>query len=176
MMISTYIVVEGSHHFNILMHLLPDESTQGIKFVVSGGNNSAPSLSTTLLMEKHIPLVLLLDADTVDEAQVQTRRSTLESLLNRAPPDTPRAVLLAVPEIEGVFLQNKVELERLFSRTISNIEWTLALRSPKVWLESQLAGRDIFDLADEATIETWRNHKLMLDLMAFLHAQATPVQ
>lgn len=174
-MTNTYIVTESTRIFSMLENLLPTFLITDVELIDEATSYDAHSLASSILLTKQRPVVLVMNADTNDEEQIRERQTNLEFLLGRAS-FVPHLVLLAVPEIDAVFFEDRATLERLFDYRFTDIEWTLALRSPKVWLENQLAGRDIFDLADEPAIETWRNHKLMLDLMAFLHAQTAPVQ
>jgi hypothetical protein len=174
-MTSTYIVTEGQTDRDILTLLLPDELTQDVHFMVSGGSNSAPSLATTLLIAKGLPVALVIDADETDTSQVRQYRADVEALLNRALHEIPRIVLLAVPEIESIFLHDKAELERLAGQKFTDAEWESALQSPKRWLRERLnlTAQDMLRLADAPALATWRTHPLIVDLSVFLQRQAT---
>ena len=108
----SYIVLEGNKNQEILEKLLPKNLIQDVKIVVGESQYEVRSLASSLIATRHIPVILILDANTDNESQVFEKRDLVNYLLRRAAAKTPFQVSLAIPEIEIIFLQNKPLIEK----------------------------------------------------------------
>ncbi|MCC5665991.1 hypothetical protein LC653_19220 [Nostoc sp. CHAB 5784] len=179
-MTQAYIFTEGNQDILILNRLLPQRIIQEIKFVNGSGKYGAQSLASTLLVTRAIPVALVTDADTEDDSLVSEQLDTLNYLLRQASPGIPFKVLLAVPEIEIVLVQNRPLIEKLAERSFTDLEWQLAQSKPKRFLEA-VFGKDtpviqkILTSASDDEIQTLQQHPLIQDLINFLSSvAATP--
>ncbi|WP_375472353.1 hypothetical protein [uncultured Nostoc sp.] len=179
-MTQAYILTEGNRDIVILKCLLPQPIIQEIKFVDGSGQYGAQSLASTLLATRSIPVALVTDADTEDDSLVSEQLDTLNYLLRQASPGIPFKVLLAVPEIEIILVQNRPLIEKLAERTFTDLEWQLAQSKPKMFLEAVL-GKDtpviqkILTSASNDEIQTLQQYPLIQDLINFLSlVAATP--
>ncbi|MEH2360820.1 hypothetical protein [Nostoc sp.] len=179
-MTQAYIITEGNQGVVILKRLLSQAIIQEIKFVDGSGQYGARSLASTLLATRSIPVALVTDADTEDDSLVSEQLDALNYLLRQASPGIPFKVLLAVPEIEIVLLQNRPLIEKLAERSFSDLEWQLAQSKPKQFLEA-VFGKDtpviqkILISTSDDEIQTLQQHPLIQDLITFLSSvAATP--
>lgn len=179
-MTQAYILTEGNQDIIILKGLLPQPIIQEIKFVDGSGQYGARSLASTILATRAIPVALVTDADTEDDSLVSEQLDTLNYLLRQASPGIPFKVLLAVPEIEIVLLQNRSLIEKLAERSFTDLEWQLAQSKPKRFLKA-VFGKDtpvlqkILSNASNDEIQTLQQHSLIQDLIKFLSSvAATP--
>ncbi|MCC5620221.1 hypothetical protein [Nostoc sp. CHAB 5715] len=176
-MTQAYILTEGNQDIVILKRLLPQPIIQEIKFVDGSGQYGAQSLASTLLATRSIPVALVTDADTEDDSLVSEQLDTLNYLLRQASPGIPFKVLLAVPEIEIVLVQNRPLIEKLAERSFTDLEWQLAQSKPKMFLEAVL-GKDmpviqkILTSASNDEIQTLQQHSLIQNLINFLSSVA----
>ena len=175
-MTRTYIVVEGPTDAAILRAILPGELLQDVQFVTGQGRYGAESMARKLLITERIPTVLVIDADVEQESIVQEQRQDLDFLLKQAAVGIPYQILLAVPEIEAVFFQDRGVLESLLCRQFTDLEWHLAQQQPRVLLDTLPGGSLAFvtqtlTRLDGSQREVFRQHPLLQSLSQFLVAQ-----
>jgi hypothetical protein len=175
-MTTAYIVVEGPSDAAILRAVLPRELLADVKFINGQGRYGAESMTRKLLMTERLPTVLVVDADADDAAIVQEQQQDLEFLLKQAAAGVSYQILLAVPEIEAVFFQNRDVLEALLGHHLTDLEWHLAQQQPRALLATMPGGSSVFvtqTLAqlDDVTRNTISQHPLIKTLSQFLTAQ-----
>jgi hypothetical protein len=169
-------VVEGPTDAAILRAILPGDLLQDVQFVNGQGRYGAESMARKLLITERIPTVLVIDADVEQESIVQEQRQDLDFLLRQAASGIPYQILLAVPEIEAVFFQDRGVLESLLSRQFTDLEWHLAQQQPRVLLDTLPGGSLAFvtqtlTRLDGSQREVFRQHPLLQSLSQFLVAQ-----
>src|SRR5436309_859747 len=108
-----YVVVEGTTDVNLITRLLPPEVLQQTAVVAGGGRSNLTSVARTLLVTRRKPLVVLVDADTVDESSVLQRRREIEELIRQISAGVPFKVFIMVPEIEALLFRVPAALERI---------------------------------------------------------------
>ncbi|MEA5626316.1 hypothetical protein [Nostoc sp. UHCC 0251] len=176
-MTKTYIITEGNQDIVILKRLLSKAIIQEIKFVDGSGQYGARSLASTILATRSIPVALVTNADTEDDSLVSEQLDALNYLLSQVSPGIPFKVLLAVPEIEIVLLQNRQLIEKLAERSFTDLEWQLAQSKPKIFLEA-VFGKDtpviqkILTSASDDEIQILQQHPLIQNLINFLSSVA----
>jgi hypothetical protein len=174
-----YLLLEGNNNQEILEKLLPKNLIQDVKFVVGNGQYQVRSLASSLLATRHIPVILVLDANTDNESQIFEKSDLINYLLRRAAAKTPFKISLAIPEIETIFLQDKSLIEKIAKRQFNDLEWQLAQSKPKEFLETVL-GTDkpiyetIFSSISNEEIKIFQQHPLLQEIIDFL-LSLTPV-
>ena len=168
-----YIVLEGNKNQEIIEKLLPKNLIQDVKIVVGESQYEVRSLASSLIATRHIPVILILDANTDNESQVFEKRDLVNYLLRRAAATTPFQVSLAIPEIEIIFLQNKSLIEKIAQREFNDLEWQLAQSKPKEFLETVLGkeqsiNEKIFSNINDEEIKILQQHPLIQEIMEFL--------
>ena len=176
-MTQAYVITEGNQDIVILKRLLPQPIIQEIKFVDGSGQYGARSLASTILATRSIPVALVTDADTEDNSLVSEQLDALNYLLSQASPGIPFKVLLAVPEIEIILLQNRPLIEKLAERSFTDLEWQLAQSKPKRFLETVFGKatpviQKIISSASDDEIQTLQQHPLIQELINFLSSVA----
>jgi hypothetical protein len=169
----SYIVLEGNKNQEILEKLLPKNLIQDVKIVVGDSQYEVRSLASSLIATRHIPVILILDANTDNESQIFEKRDLINYLLRRAAAKTPFQVSLAIPEIEIIFLQNKALIEKIAQRQFNDLEWKFAQSKPKEFLETVLGkeqsmNEKIFSNINDEEIKILQQHPLMQEIMIFL--------
>ncbi len=172
-MTQAYIITEGIADREILQAFLSSEINSVVEFVVGSGRYSAHSLARTLLATKQIPVVLMLDADTVAQTTILEQQDLLRSSLRQVASGTRFEVLLAIPEIEILLVQDIDYIMRLANRKPwSDLERKLAELQPKNFLRTILGDkvdyRKILYGMDIPTKEHIEQHPLLQDLNRFL--------
>ncbi|MFM2063922.1 MAG: hypothetical protein RLZZ507_3593 [Cyanobacteriota bacterium] len=168
-----YIITEGKTDIEILKRLLPQYLIQDIKFVAGEGQYGVRSLASSLLATRSTPVAIVLDADTENENQIYEKSDVVNYLLHRASPGIPYKVILAVPEIEVIFLEDKFLIEKIAERSFNALEWQFAKSQPKKFLVEVL-GKDtpifekIFSNISDDEIKILQQHTLIQDLIKFL--------
>ena len=169
----SYIVLEGNKNQEILEKLLPKNLIQDVKIVVGDSQYEVRSLASSLIATRHIPVILILDANTDNESQIFEKRDLVNYLLRRAAAKTPFQVSLAIPEIEIIFLQNKPLIEKIAQREFNDLEWQLAQGKPKEFLETVLGkeqsiSEKIFSNINYEEIKILQQHSLIQEIIEFL--------
>jgi hypothetical protein len=131
---SAFIVTQGEFDQAALQVLIPEELRRDVRFVFTEERSSAYSMATTLLTTRRVPVVLVVDADSYQHAQIEERRDFVTGLMKRAALDLPYLVIVMVPEFETLYLNDRATLERIANRKFSDFEWRAAQRDPKGFL------------------------------------------
>lgn len=172
-MILAYIVIEGKTDQEILQKILPKNLLEHIKFVVGKGHYEARSLAISLLATRHIPVILILDADTNNESQIWEKSDLINYSFRRASGNIPFLVSLAVPEIEIIFLENKPLIEKIAQRQFNDLEWKLSQSQPKEFLKTVLGQEKsineiIFTKINDQEMNKSQQHPLIQEIITFL--------
>jgi hypothetical protein len=181
-MTQAYIVTECPSDAAILKKVLPKQVLHNIKFVDGESPYGAESIANTLLAAKRLPVVLVINAKTNDELMIRERISELSYLLRLASAGTPFKILVAVPELEVVFFQERKLLEELISKKLTDLEWQFAQHHPKELLENLLGSSTTFiettlNTLDDQKLQVLGQHPLIGELNEFLESAAlTPQQ
>lgn len=180
-MTQTYIVTEHSSDAAIIEKVLPKQVLHNVKFVDGDSSYGAESMANTLLAAKRLPVALVINAKTNDELMIGERASELNYLLRQASPGIPFKVLIAVPELEVVFFQERSLLEELIGKKLTDLEWQFAQHHPKELLENLLGSSATFIKAtlkalDDQKLQVLRQYPLIGELNEFLATAALTPQ
>jgi hypothetical protein len=173
-MTQAYVITEGRTDIEILKHLLPQPLLAETTFVEGGGGTAALSLSSTILAVKQRPVALIMDADTENQTEIEKRENFLRGWLQQTAAGTPFSILIAVPEIEVIFFQDQVFIERIANQSFSESEWLLMKHQPKQSLQNLKKEIDqpfidwLLANLDETTIRVLQTHSLLEHLISFL--------
>jgi len=131
------IITEGEFDSDLLKRLLLTHSVNGAKFefTVAGGFSYAISLARSILMMGQTTLILVLDTDTLELQGIEEKKALVESYLNASVYSENFKLILARPEFEIIFFEDKKLLEKMLGKTISQEVWELAKSSPRKNLE-----------------------------------------
>lgn len=121
--------------------------------------------------------VLVINAKTNNELMISERASELNYLLRQASPGIPFKVLIAVPELEVIFFQERELLEELIDKKLTDLEWQFAQHHPKELLENLLLSSTTFieatlNTLDDQKLQVLRQHPLIGELIEFLESTA----
>lgn len=170
-----YLVVEGPADIRVLTSLLPKHVLEGVRLMDGRGKYGAESLARSLAATKDVPVVLLIDADTSDEALIAQKRQDLTYLIHQVSAGAPFEVLQAIPEIETIFFADRALLEQLIERKLTDLEWQLGQRQPRELLQA-VAGDEFVERALERLsqnqVELLLQHPLLMSLMVCLAPEA----
>jgi len=117
-MTSAYLVTEHDSDLTLLRKLLPPALVLELVFYATNGRSSVYSAAGTLLSDRQRPVVIVLDAETQNPAEIQEKISLANTLLlPAAPPGVPFQVLLAVPTIASILKSEPTIQTSLYSQT-----------------------------------------------------------
>lgn len=172
-----YIVCEGLFDRQLLKTVLPGELLTDVEVVSGGGVSAVKSLARSLVVRRQVPVIIVVDADSVVPELVQERLKDIEEIVESVAVNTPVKVILAVPEMETIFFQDVTFLSRLLGYIPPQDILDLAVFKPKKALEQLLSKSDkihersqmIDQLANEE-IEILRSSSVMQDIIHFLQS------
>ncbi|OUL31567.1 hypothetical protein [Nostoc sp. 106C] len=173
-----YMIAESDKDVEILQKLLPQNLSKNIKFIAGESSYRARSLASSLLATRKTPVALVLDADTDNESQIFERNELINYVLNQASSGIPYQVFLAIPQLEIVFLQDKLLIEKIAQRQFNDLEWQLAQSKPKEFLETVFGNNEqinarIFENINDAEIEILQQSPLIQEIIKFLSSLIT---
>ncbi|BAY61067.1 hypothetical protein NIES22_11280 [Calothrix brevissima NIES-22] len=168
-----YIITESNKDIEILQKLLPKNLSQDIKFIAGESSYRARSLASSLLATRKVPVALVLDADTDNQSQIVERYDLINYVLNQVSSGIAYKVFFAIPQLEIVFLQDKLLIEKIAQRQFNDLEWQFAKSKPKDFLETIFANSKqinlgIFDNINDEEIQILQQHTLIQEIINFL--------
>lgn len=147
-MTSAYLVTEREIDLTLLRKLLPTPLASNLVFYATHGRSSVYSAAGTLLSDRARPVVIVLDAETQKEAEIQEKISLANTLLLPAAPlKVSFKVLLAVPTIASI-LANEPATQEL--------------------LKTQVDPSTVIDRLTPTQIHTLQQHPVIQQLIEFL--------
>lgn len=169
-----YIVTENPNAALLIAKLLPTAITDTVTYVPRTDYSWARSTASVLVATKPSPVILVLDADSVDPETISDRRVINEELIGFA--KTKRIkVVLAVPEVEILLFQERAILEEVLDCEISDVEWARAEFIPRTILQKLLNDsphpmtlETLLDQLTPTMIDKLRHHPLLQEITAFL--------
>ncbi len=176
-MTKAYIVVEGPSDAQILRAMLDQTLLEDVKFINGEGKYGAETMARSLLLDRHIPVILVIDADTSNPDAIHSYQQDLDFLTRSAAVGTPYKILQAVPTIEAVFLQDRSLFEQLIEHQFTDLEWQLGQKEPKELLNQYSKGRakdfiqNTLSHLTAPTKHTLSQHPLIQDITTFLTTQ-----
>ncbi len=132
------IIVEGNTDKIILSRFLPKDVLDMVEFGVANGNAAAQALARSILSANIRPVVLVMDSDTTDDRRVSELREMIEYSLRQASSGCPYKLILAIPTIEALLVQDERILGALAAGyTIQPFELDYARQNPKQYLRQR---------------------------------------
>lgn len=126
-----YIVCEGPFDAELLKTVLPEKLLNDVPVVSAGGLSAVKSLARSLVVRRQVPIIIVVDADSVVPELVQERLKDIEEIVEIVAINTPVKVVLAVPEMETIFFQDAIFLSRLLGYSPPQNLLDLAVFKPK---------------------------------------------
>lgn len=173
----TYIVCEGPLDGQILKTVLPANLLTDVGVVAAGGVSAVVSLARSLVVRRRVPVVIVVDADSVVPELVQQRRKDIEETVESVSINTPVKVVMAIPEIEIIFFQEASLLSRLLGYVPPQDILDRALLQPKKALEELISQSErfhdisqIIDRLANEDIEILRSSSVMQEIVYFLQS------
>lgn len=112
-----YIVCEGLFDEQLLTTVLPGELLNDVKVVSAGGVSAVKSLARSLVVRRQVPVVIVVDADSVVPELVQELLKDIEEIVESVAINTPVKVIAAVPDMETIFFQLLSKSEKIAHRS-----------------------------------------------------------
>jgi len=134
-----YIVCEGPSDAQLLKTVLPKKLLNDVQVVAAGGISAVKSLARSLVVRRQVPMIIVVDADSVVQELIQERLKSFEEIVGGVAANTPVKVVLAVPEMEAIFFQDASFLSRLLGYIPPQNLLDLAVFQPKKALEQLLS-------------------------------------
>jgi len=178
-----YIICEGDCDTQLLKVVLPKELLQKVEVVSAGGQYAAESLARSLIVRRQVPVALVLDADLIDPDLTQERRHSIQEILESLSINTPVKVILAIPEMETIFFQDKALLSRLLGLDITSETMIWANFQPRQALEKLISQSDNYQSKSQIInqlvhedLEIIRKSSVIQELVQFLQSVREPAK
>lgn len=173
----TYIICEGSFDAQLLKTVLPANLLTDVGVVAVGRVSGVESLARSLVVRRRVPVVIVVDADSVVSELVQQRRKDIEETVESVSINTPVKVVMAVPEMEIIFFQDVSLLSRLLGYIPHQDILDRAVIQPKQALEELIARSElihdrsqIIDRLTNKDIEILQLSSVMQEIVHFLQS------
>lgn len=132
-----YIVTESESGVTVLKTLLATGLMYNDQVVLTYGEgwSGADALARSILVVRRQPVILLVDADSNDETRIAERKRFLAwSLGQFAPPEMFR-IIVAVPELEALYFENKEVLTNLVGKDVTDEQFIRGKYVPRQVLQ-----------------------------------------
>jgi len=144
----TYVVTDGASDVQLLKSVLNAKGVKDVEYIQGGGKSSIASMAQSLLIMRHKPVAVVMDADMLDKRRVNEQEKIYFDLLRSFASGVAFKVLLLVPEIEAVFFDDLELLQRELRLDKSTIVSSEAEDKPRETLERLLRKRGIAKRSD----------------------------
>lgn len=136
----TYIVAQTEFHAQLLRRLLGTRELPEHSVLRGGRFTMALSLGRSILSQRQAPVIVVMDADSVEPRKVREQEAELEYLLRAGNAGGILAdVQMAVPQVEGVLFGGPEALECVLGRPLTEREKVEGEFRPRAVLERLLA-------------------------------------
>jgi hypothetical protein len=173
----TYILCEGHLDAQLLKTVLPANLLTDVGVVAAGGVSGVESLARSLVVRRRVPVVIVVDADSVVPELVEQRRKDIEETVESVSINTPVKVVMAVPEMEIIFFQDVSLLSRLLGYIPPQNILAMAVCQPQKALEQLLSQSEmihdraqIIDRLTNEDVEILRSSSVMQEIVHFLES------
>jgi hypothetical protein len=102
-----FVVTEGQIDALFFELLLSHNVETAFTDIPAGGKSATISLAQSLLISRHEPIALIIDADSVFAEGVREQEQFYRDMLLSRSMQTPFLLLLAVPEMEYLFFESQ---------------------------------------------------------------------
>jgi hypothetical protein len=171
-----YIVTEGSLDEKLLERLLPAKLLCDVGIVAAGSLSSITSMSRSLAVRRQVPLLIIVDADSVESRLIEERRSELKYIVAGVA-IAPVEVIMAVPQLEAVLFHDRALLTQWFGDRMTQEDLIRAEFQPRQVLERLLAespnGLTLAVMIEQLTdqqVESLRQATVIQEAMQFLRS------
>jgi hypothetical protein len=111
-MSSIILVVEERSKVSLLRGLLRNLTDVSFRIFAAGRQMSQASLARNIIFHEGGPLMVVMDADTLDPSQARGACQLVETAIRNVSPDDRFAVFAFVPELEVIFFETPEVLLR----------------------------------------------------------------
>jgi len=126
-----YIITENGFDKKIIEKILPKNILSHTKLIESGGYSSAVSLARSVFLNGDAKVLLLLDAGTTDEDEIEKKEDFIINYFNLISSDSEYKILYFIPGIEELFFIDKNFIEKTFMIQINEFEFEILKNDPK---------------------------------------------
>lgn len=160
-----WIICESQVDANLLKALLPAEVVRPEMIFISHAKSSGVSMARTLLLRPGAGVLLVEDADTLNDEGIEERLDFISWALTLVSSPERFDVFLFVPEIEAVFFQN-ADFLALCGKLLSETELKVARRAPKLALNDLGLNVDVIQQAGPQGLLLLQQSPLIRELLA----------
>ncbi len=130
------IVTEGKFDAEVLKKLLSVKSyNSNFEIVSASGFSSALSKVKSYLSTKENKILLILDADSNSESEIEERKDFVNSYINTSVYQNRLKIIWAIPEFDIIFINNKEFIKELTNSNINDDVLRIGKSAPKKTLE-----------------------------------------
>jgi len=134
-----YVFVEEASDAAVLRRLMPAALAQDVQLVSAQGMGSLASLARSVLATRRKPAAVIVDSYSVAPELIRDRRQNLEDLIWLVAGGVPTKVVMAVPELRGIFFHDPHLLPQVLGRELPAEVLIRARYEPGAVLEELLA-------------------------------------
>jgi hypothetical protein len=169
------VVVAGPVGARILGRVLRDSGADWAMIREAEDRSDAIIYASTLLSAAYdLTTVLVLDADTLEDAPLQEQRSRVEHLVRPSSVGMRFRLVLSIPQVEAVLFSDRAGLERALGRKIADDDFFEARFRPKTVFERVVGNDDteakalaVIDALDEAALARMARHPIIREIVEF---------
>lgn len=176
-----YIMAETPFNARLLERLLSTMELPDFAVLHGGRKTGAVLRGSTVLNDWNEPVIVVVDADSVEPENIWEQESGYRFLLPAGNfPGTPAEVLMAVPQVEGVLFSDPEALECILGRPLTEREKIEGEFRPRAVLDRLLAdaGMDravLLDKINSRAAVRFAAHPLVQSLAAFVERASASI-
>jgi hypothetical protein len=166
--VQKFIVTEGKTDSLLLKKVLGNLEHVGMK--TGSGYSSALSLAGSVLTYHKKPVLLIVDTDSNEQAEVDEQERFVHNYLKTSTPGAVFKVIFVEPELEAIFFQDVTVAEHLLDRSLTQEELESARLHPKQFLKDNQV-RDTSELIhklDDDDIAKLKQLSTFKELQSFI--------
>jgi hypothetical protein len=130
------IITESKQDVTILKALLPAEMRDACQLESAGGRPNLVHQAREHLGKHHAPIVILFDTNILEQAVIADMIRDMKDQVNPAAVGIPYDVICCIPQIEMIFFEGAIDLQRIFPRFEEVFVNKLARTNPRQQLEA----------------------------------------
>jgi len=167
-LVQKFIVTEGKTDSLFLQKVLGNVAQVEIK--TGSSYSSALSLASSILTYHKKPVLLMVDTDSNEPADIDQQNQFVQNYLETATPNAVFKTVFIKPELEALFFQDVTVAEHLLNRSLTQEELQSACLHPKKFLKDNQM-RDIsvvIHKLDDDDIAKLKQLSIFKELQSFI--------
>lgn len=175
------IVTERQVDTDIIRAFLPDGIWDYVRFSEGRGASDGTARASTILLVRREIMVYVTNTEDMTSDEIKERRAFLQRFLGRDAMGLPHKVVVAVPELPIILVEDKRIFDEILGRESSATEWTAAQQRPAAALSpegdiKQFNMAAILQRLSSTSLAQIKRHPYIAEVRDFINENLETVQ